>query len=216
MARSTLIYEATVRLWRMGDTVNPLARLKVLGPLLRPIFRPEENQAIIIPVRESVDDGRSASLPVEILAAFIAQAEHIAVLSHCICRQSLGCDTHDARLGCMFLGEGAARIDRSLGRQVDRTEAIAHVQRAVDARLTPTVLHSVVDAILLQIPFRRMLAVCFCCDCCCTIRRGMRLGTSSTGGDGCPFARASHERRGELHGMRGMPGCLRCVSHLGR
>jgi UDP-glucose 4-epimerase len=35
------------------------------------------------------------------------------------------------------------------------------------------VLHSTFDAYLLDIPYRRMLAICFCCDCCCTVRHSL-------------------------------------------
>jgi UDP-glucose 4-epimerase len=32
---------------------------------------------------------------------------------------------------------------------------------------------------MLDIPYRRMLAVCFCCDCCCTVRYGLRVGPAA-------------------------------------
>ncbi|MDD5370792.1 MAG: 4Fe-4S binding protein, partial [Anaerolineaceae bacterium] len=31
-------------------------------------------------------------------------------------------------------------------------------------------------AYMLGIPYHQMLAICFCCDCCCTVRSGLRLG----------------------------------------
>jgi ferredoxin len=63
-----------------------------------------------------------------------------------------------------------------LGRAADVEEAMAHMRRAMEAGLTPLVVHAAFDAWLVGIPYHRMLAVCFCCDCCCTIRHGLRLG----------------------------------------
>lgn len=54
--------------------------------------------------------------------------------------------------------------------------ALAHAHEAMDRGLMPLVLHSAFDAWLLGIPYRRMLAICFCCDCCCLVRHGLRLG----------------------------------------
>ena len=54
--------------------------------------------------------------------------------------------------------------------------ALAHAHEAMDRGLMPLVLHSAFDAWLLGIPYRRMLAICFCCDCCCSVRHGLRLG----------------------------------------
>ena len=54
-----------------------------------------------------------------------------------------------------------------------------HVQKALVLGLVPTIVHASYDAELLDIPYRRMLAVCFCCDCCCSIRHHLRLGPST-------------------------------------
>jgi UDP-glucose 4-epimerase len=62
---------------------------------------------------------------------------------------------------------------------VDVDEAQAHIQRAMQMGLVPLIAHTVFDAYLLGIPYRRMLTICFCCDCCCTVRKGMRLAPSS-------------------------------------
>jgi len=38
------------------------------------------------------------------------------------------------------------------------------------------IVHAAYDAELLGIDYERMLAVCFCCDCCCTVRKRLRSG----------------------------------------
>ena len=76
----------------------------------------------------------------------------------------------------MFLGDSAAEIAPTMGRPVDAAEALAHVQRAMEIGLVPLVVHAAFDAWVLGIPYDRTLAICFCCDCCCTVRQGLRLG----------------------------------------
>ncbi|MBN1246343.1 MAG: 4Fe-4S binding protein [Anaerolineae bacterium] len=172
-----MIYKLSIRLWPLGRVTGWLAKLPVLGPYLQPrLFDPAESQAIMIPVHEAIQGGDSVILPYTLLPALVQQASHRAVLNHCMCREAEGCQAYPQDLGCLFLGEGATQIDPSLGRLVDVGEALAHVERAMDLGLMPTILHSSLDAFMLQIPFRRMLAICFCCDCCCTIRKGMRMG----------------------------------------
>jgi ferredoxin len=94
----------------------------------------------------------------------------------CLCRQGENCRTYPRDIGCIFLGDGATGINPRLGRAADVEEAMAHMRRAMEAGLTPLVVHAAFDAWLVGIPYHRMLAVCFCCDCCCTIRHGLRLG----------------------------------------
>jgi UDP-glucose 4-epimerase len=63
-----------------------------------------------------------------------------------------------------------------MGRGVDAREAIAHVGKAMEMGLVPLIVHTTFDALMLGIPYRRMLGICFCCDCCCTVQQGLRLG----------------------------------------
>ena len=55
-------------------------------------------------------------------------------------------------------------------------EALEHVQQAMDFGLMPLVVHTSFDAFMLGIPYRQMLGICFCCDCCCTVQQGLKLG----------------------------------------
>ena len=75
--------------------------------------------------------------------------------------------------GCCTIGQ---QIDRSMGQRTSVDEAMAHVQRALETGLVPLVVHASFDAWMLGIPYRRTLAVCVCCDCCCTVRQSLRLG----------------------------------------
>ena len=153
-----------------------MARLPVLGPILRPFYGPAANEAIIIPVQETVGGTESVALPFPLLAPLVEAASARFVLDACLCRRAEGCRQYPAEIGCLFLGDAAARIHPELGRPASAAEALAHVQRALGAGLVPMVVHASFDAWILGIPYDRMLAVCFCCDCCCTVRHSLREG----------------------------------------
>ena len=112
----------------------------------------------MIPVQETIHAGKNVVLPFRLLPVLIGLASHRAVLNHCMCREAEACTEKPQELGCLFLGEGATRIDPALGRRVSQHEALSHIARAMVEGLLPTILHSTVDAFMLQIPYRQMLA----------------------------------------------------------
>ena len=73
-------------------------------------------------------------------------------------------------LQLLFLGEGAAGINPALGHPASVEEALDHMQTALSKRVTPLIAHTQFDSYVLGIPYRRMLTICFCCDCCCAVR----------------------------------------------
>jgi len=176
MGRPKWFYEFWIRVWPLGKVANWLGSRPVIGSLLRPLFSPRDNRAVIIPVNQAVQGTESVVLPFSLLAPLVERASQRFVLAECICRQGERCRHYPRDLGCLFLGDGAAMIDPSQGRPVGVEEALSHARRAMEAGLVPLILHAAFDAYMLGIPFRRMLAVCFCCDCCCTVRQSLRLG----------------------------------------
>jgi len=169
-------YELIMHLWPLGKVVNRLGNQPVLRSVLRPYFSAKDNEAIILPVNEAVRGTESAVLPFALLAPLIERASARAVLNECPCRRGEDCQAYPHEPGCLFLGEGARAIDPDRGRPVGVEEALAHARQAMTLGLVPLIVHAAFDAWLLDIPYRRMLAICFCCDCCCTVRHGLRLG----------------------------------------
>lgn len=176
MSRCSYVYDLILRLWPAGRVLNQLANQPVLDRWMQPCFRADDHEAIIIPVQEAVQGTESVVLPIPLLTPLVEQASARAILNECLCRQGENCSTYPHEPGCLILGEGAARLDPSRGRMAGADEALSHVQRSMDQGLVPLVVHAAFDAWLLDIPYRRMLAICFCCDCCCTVRHGLRLG----------------------------------------
>ncbi len=176
MGRHGLLYETLRTLWPLSRLIYWLGNRPLLRPLSRPFFKALNSEAIIVPVQESIADPESVVLPYPVLIPLIEQASARFLMDECICRRGENCQAFPQDFGCLFLGDGAAQIRPSMGRRVEAGEAIAHVREAMALGLTPLIVHTTFDAWMLGIPYRRMLGICFCCDCCCTVQQGLRLG----------------------------------------
>jgi UDP-glucose 4-epimerase len=176
MTFSGRVYDFVMRFWPWGKHLNRLANLPLLEPTLRPCFGAEGNHAVIIPVREAVRGAESVVLPLPIIASLVEQASARFILDECLCRIGEDCRAYPRGLGCLFLGKGTSAIPPAMGQSATTEQALQHAQRAIDQGLVPLIVHSSFDAWLLGIPYRRVLSICFCCDCCCSVRQGLRLG----------------------------------------
>lgn len=136
----------------------------------------ETSSSHIIPVNRSISPRGSVILPMKVIAAFIERTDTVAVLDECLCRRGEGCSSFPIETGCLLLGPAARDLHGGLGRIVGADEALEHAERAIRMGLTPLVVHNRFDAWLWGIEYRRMMNICFCCDCCCSVRRAVRLG----------------------------------------
>jgi len=170
-------FKATMRLWPLGRLGKKAARLPVIGKVFGPVFWNEKNlDATYLPVGETVQVEPGSVLPYQIIEDLVRVASHRFIMGGCLCRTAERCENHPREFGCIFLGDAAGDISPERGRPVDAPEALEHVTRGRDLGLLPCVIHSSFDASLLGIDYRRMLAVCFCCNCCCTFRTDMKGG----------------------------------------
>lgn len=176
MARPTYFHDLMLKLWPLSKVAFRMGKTPIIGPLIRPFFSRQGHEATIIPVNEEIRVSGSTPLPASILRPLVEQATSRFIMDECMCRKSEGCRQHPTSLGCLYLGDSAARINPALGHAATVDETLAHIERAMQAGLSPLVAHTVFDAYLLGVPYRRLLTVCFCCDCCCAIRHGLRMG----------------------------------------
>lgn len=176
MTHAKVVVDLIMRLLPSGKLLNRLANWPHLGSVLGSWFDTQGHHAVIIPVQEAVRGAESVVLPFPILASVVEQASDRVIFNECLCRLGENCQAHPHGPGCLFLGEGASAIPSSLGRSVNTDQALEHARQAIDQGLVPLIVHSSFDAWLLDIPYRRTLAICFCCDCCCSVRQGLRLG----------------------------------------
>ena len=179
MGHPKFIYRAAIKLWPLGRVVYRLGNKPLVGSLVRPLIHAANDEAIIIPVHEAVQGTESVVLPYPLLTPLVEQASTRFIMNDCMCRRGENCQSYPQDLGCLFLGDGAIGIDPSLGRLTSVDGALAHVQQAMEIGLVPLVVHASFDAWVLGIPYHRILTVCFCCDCCCAVRMGLRLGPPS-------------------------------------
>ena len=163
-------YSKAKKQWR-------LAGLPVIGPLIsRGKFGNKVDANWMVPVNVKIGPAESVALPFDILRPILEKASYIFRMNRCPCRAGYGCQNFPHEIGCIMMGPGARDIRPEFGQEVTLEEALQHARRAVEAGLVPLIVHAKSDADLFGIDYRRMLAICLCCDCCCDIRMGLRLG----------------------------------------
>jgi ferredoxin len=179
MGHSKRIYDLWLRLWPLYKVGLWLGKQPGIGRLIKPAFSNKIHQVTMIPVKESIIQGEQTVIPYTLLMQLVEQTSASFIMSECVCRRHENCQTHPIDLGCLFLGDGAAHIHSSMGEICNVEKAKQHIQRGVEAGLYPLIAHTMIDAITLGISYKRMLTVCFCCECCCVVQRGMRKGPRS-------------------------------------
>ncbi len=171
MGRSRFLYDLMMRFFkpsRLWERVSP--------------FRKHDSErntsAHIIPVNRVLAGGESMVLPLAIIEQLIHAAGTVGIMAECLCRRGNGCARFPADLGCLILGDATRELEPRLGKAVSPEEAVAHARDAVRRGLYPMVVHNRFDAWLWGVDYRKMLNVCFCCDCCCAVRYSVRLRKS--------------------------------------
>jgi UDP-glucose 4-epimerase len=168
MARSKFSYNLIMRLWKLGHLNLPFLKTK---------SSEKTTSGHIIPVNQIVNIGRNIVLPMLVLRPLIERASAVAIMNECICRRGENCRAFPHDFGCLLLGGAVRDLPGYLGRTVTPDEAIAHAQRALQIGLVPLVIHDAVDAWMWGLDFSKMMNICFCCNCCCDVRRGVRSRT---------------------------------------
>lgn len=200
---------------RLIEAVFPLrfilARLTRIPPVARLVDRLlfEHDDLFYLPkdgvveVNQSVETPESMVVPSRVVEHFIEKARHRFIMDFCICREASECQDYPMGLGCLFLGEATRHIDRSLGHEATREEALMHVRRCREAGLVHLVGRNKLDAQWLNArPGEKLLTICNCCSCCCLwlmlpqldssiARKIHRMdGVSVSVGDACTGCRA--------------------------
>ena len=179
MGNSKRIYDLLLSLWPLYKVGLWMSKQPGIGGLLNPIFSSKIHQVTMIPVNESINQADQIVLPYSLLMQLVEHASARFIMTECVCRSHENCRSHPVDLGCLFLGDGAAQIHPSMGKLCAVEEAKRHIQRGVENGLYPLIAHTIIDAVTLGIPYKRMLTICFCCECCCVVQRGLRKGPAS-------------------------------------
>lgn len=147
-----------------------LTRLPLIGKYLyRNLFVGDpEARNWIIPVDQVIERDRSVALPFEVLTKLFQRATLFKRSPVCICRQAFNCQTYPHGVACIWMGPSVRKMPPYWGEAISSEGAIEHAKKAVSLGLVPTIVH---DSTMVG-----LLAVCFCCDCCCDIRLGLKIG----------------------------------------
>ncbi len=124
----------------------------------------------VITINETIEKPPDTVLPTQILDNIIDKAEHFYLLNVCFCRFFNNCKDYPTDVGCLFVGESVLSIAPThLGRLVSRDEARAHVKKARDRGLVHMIGKTFPESYFLEVDDDKLLTVCNCCPCCCTI-----------------------------------------------
>lgn len=173
------MYDLMLNLWPLYKVGMWMGKQPGIGELVKPVFSEKIHQVTLIPVNEAIQPAQQVVLPYTLLMNLVERASSRFIMSECVCRKHEGCTSHPQDLGCLFLGDGAAQIHPSMGTLCSLEEAKKHIERGLREGLYPLIAHTMIDALTLGISYKRMLTVCFCCECCCAVFNGLRNGPAS-------------------------------------
>jgi len=147
----------------------------IFGFLSRPFFTGPNFNVSHIPVNRTIEGTGSTVLPVEIVAELARRSAHRVIIKRCTCRDSDGCATYPVEQACLLLGEGTREIDPRVADHVSVEEAVAHAGRMIGMGLIPMIGRVRMDDFFWGVANRgKMLTICFCCRCCCTILKSAK------------------------------------------
>ncbi len=165
--------------WPLNHAMAKATTLPVVGPVITKIVDPFFNEKAFnityLPVNANIDPAVSTTLTQGVIAELIRRSSHRVLIKRCTCRDAKNCQNFPIEDACMLLGEDTARISPELADHVSVEEALAHLDRLVAKGLIPMTGRVRMDDLYWGVPNRgRMLTICFCCPCCCTVMASTR------------------------------------------
>ncbi len=161
--------------WPIIIAGKRLSSYPFFNVIIKPFFKRPHNEVISIPIQVAVAAPGQTHIPRRILERLLHMVDNIFVFDECMCRSLMDCKNHPPSIGCMALGPTVSQMHGSHGKSVDTLTAISHLNRAADAGLVATVAHTWIDTVAFGLtPFKSLMFICFCDDCCCIFRKHMK------------------------------------------
>jgi len=136
-----------------------------------PWLNPQKNCINYLPINISLETGANKVLPQQVVHDIIDKAAVFVRMRECGCRLLGDCRAHDHAIGCIFIGESAFSLPHGVSERISREEAHEHVKKGIADGLVPMTGKVSIDNFIYMTPDRRrLLAICFCCPCCCILR----------------------------------------------
>lgn len=149
-----------------------LARFALRLPFINrwhPWIQPHKTDMRWLPINEDIELPGDTPMPAELLHRIIDEASTHVVVDYCPCRGN--CESYPREIGCLLMGSSAVEVKRFPFHEVSAAEAHRHADMAIEAGLVPIIGKARVDNFFFDVPDRRkLLTVCFCCECCCVTR----------------------------------------------
>ncbi len=166
-------------IWPLTYLSARATRLPLVGGFFalvsRPFFTGPNFNVSHVPVNRTIAGAGSTALPLEIVTELARRSAHRVIIKRCTCRDSDNCATYPIEQACLLLGEDTKEIDPRVADHVSVEEAVAHAEKMIGMGLIPMIGRVRMDDFFWGVPNRgRLLTICFCCRCCCTILKSAR------------------------------------------
>jgi UDP-glucose 4-epimerase len=167
--------------WAKGIRTLPirfrLTRIPFIGEkLFKDSFVGDPStKAWMVPVQEEIDVPDSVHLPVEVVRELIKKSAYRGTMNGCPCRVGFDCQEFPQNFGCLALGN--ASEEELVPLSVE--EALEHADHALEIGLVPTIIWERENQTVFGAEMNKGLAICYCCDCCCDYRLGLRVGNKA-------------------------------------
>jgi UDP-glucose 4-epimerase len=143
---------------------------KLISRLVVPMFSHPNLNISYLPLNIEVEGVQSSFIPYKVVEELIRRSAHRVIINKCTCRDAVQCKKHPIDFGCTLLGEGTKEIDPRIARHVSVEEAIEHLHQTLEEGLIPMTGRVKIDNYIWGVKDRgKLLTVCHCCRCCCTI-----------------------------------------------
>jgi UDP-glucose 4-epimerase len=143
--------------------------------LSRPFFTGPNFNVSHIPVNRTIEGTGSTVLPLEIVSELTRRSAHRVIIRRCTCRDSENCREFPIEEACLLLGEDTRHIDSRVAEHVSVEDALKHAEKMIEMGLIPMIGRVRMDDFFWGVPnCGKMLTICFCCRCCCTILKSAR------------------------------------------
>jgi len=148
---------------------------RLLTPIVTPLFTGNNFNISYVPVNARVPEPQNAILPKRLIEEIIRRSSYRVILKRCSCRDSAHCRTYPVQDACLLLGDEARAVDPRIARHASVEETLSHLHAMLGRGLIPMVGRVLMDNYFYGIPNTgRLLTICFCCPCCCTILKSAR------------------------------------------
>lgn len=161
-------------IWPITRISARATQLPVVGQVVKwcafPFMSEKNFNVTHIPVNQSIHGIENICLPEKVIERLIDRSAHRVVINRCTCRDERQCRNHPVTFGCLQLGRGAKQIDPRIARHLSKKEAMSHLRQCIQNGLIPMIGRVRIDDLIWGVKNQgQLLAVCFCCHCCCTV-----------------------------------------------